>query len=288
MRRIDLKLFFGALAFCAGTAFAQDEMDFSLDEVESGGDMTFDVNETGGDMTFDVNDTNSAGSDSVFDPVGPVGAEDFNFDAIDTGEVAKSNQKAKKAERDLVRVIQRRPFLRKKRVELAPFIGTNINDSLTNVFVAGGTLTYHLTEVMGIGINAAYSLGGESDLFHQVLEDYEVYPQISTVLWYANLQFQYAPIYGKFALFNNWILPWDIYALVGAGYAQTELGGHPSLSVGAGTRFMLSKWFTVNLEVRDNIFIEDYPSESVLVNNVLFSGGISFFIPPTFEYKELR
>ncbi|MEZ4464579.1 MAG: hypothetical protein R3F43_08750 [bacterium] len=39
-------------------------------------------------------------------------------------------------------------------------------------------------------------------------------------------------MYGKFALFNTWIIPWDIYALLGAGYTKTELAGHPTLGGG--------------------------------------------------------
>jgi outer membrane beta-barrel protein len=185
-------------------------------------------------------------------------------------------------------VVQRRPFLRRGRVEFAPFLGTNINDSLVNLFVAGGSLTYHLTEDMAIGVSGAYSLGAETGLYNKVIEDYALLPQVSKVLWYGTLDFQYAPIYGKFALFNTWIIPWDIYAVLGAGYTQTELGGNPTIAAGAGTRFFMSQWLTLNFELRDNVFLEDYPGGSEVVNNMMFSAGVSFFIPPSFEYRTLK
>lgn len=280
MKRTGRKLVMGTLlTLFAGSAFAQDDMTFSLDDLEGtddSGTMTFDE-PVGGD---------NAVANPIGDPLGdPLGGGDLNFEAIDTEQETKIS---KKSEIDLVRIVQRRPFLRRHRVEFNPFMGTNLNDTLSSQLIAGGTLNFHLTETMGVGINAAYSLGNESDLFDELVQDYEVYPQVSTVLWYANLQFQYAPIYGKFALFNSWIIPWDIYALIGAGYTETELDGHLMLSVGVGQRFFMNRWFTVNIELRDNIFNEDYPSESVLVNNLLFTAGVSFFIPPNFEYRTLK
>ncbi len=272
------KLVMGALLFLASSAVAQEDMTFSLDDLDEGGST---------EMTFDEPvDSASPIGNPIADPLGnPADGGDLNFETIDT---EKETTLSKKADMDLVRVVQRRPFLRRHRVELNPFMGTNLNDTLSSQFIAGGTLNYHLTETMGLGINAAYSVGNESDLFDELIEDYEVYPQVSTVLWYASLQFQYAPIYGKFALFNSWIIPWDIYTLIGAGYTQTELGGHPMLSVGIGQRFFMNRWFTVNIELRDNIFNENYPAESVLVNNLLVTAGLSFFIPFGFEYRTLK
>ncbi len=228
------------------------------------------------DLTFTPDDT--GGGD---------GGE-MTFDVIDTEEAAKAVERDKKAEADAIRVIQRRPFLRRNRVELSPFIGTNVNDALMSLFFAGGSLNYHITEVMAVGINGGFSLGSESDLFDRVIEDYELFPQVSKVKWYANLTYQYAPIYGKFALFNTWIIPWDTYVLLAAGYTQTELDGHPSLGVGIGQRYFMSRWFTLDVELRDHIYNENYPAGSELVNNLAFTAGVSFFLPPDFEYRTLK
>ncbi|MCA9539403.1 MAG: outer membrane beta-barrel domain-containing protein [Myxococcales bacterium] len=212
----------------------------------------------------------------------------MTFDVVDTEAAAKEVERSRKEEIDLIRVIQRRPFLRQQRVEVAPFLGTNINDALVNTFVAGGSINYHLTEVMAIGANGGYSLGTETDLFDQVIEDYELFPQVSKIKWYATLNFEYAFIYGKFALFNTWIIPWDTYALLGAGYTQTELAGHPTLSAGLGQRYFMNRWFTINIELRDNVYNEDYPAGSEFVNNLMLTTGVSFFLPPDFEYRTLK
>ena len=243
------------LALASGAALAQDD-----------------------DLTFTTDDTSG----------GDQGGGDMTFDVIDTEAEAKQVEQEKREELDLIRVIQRRPFLRRNRVEVAPFIGTNVNDALVSLFLVGGSLNYHITEVMAVGVNGGFSLGSETDLFDQVIEDYELFPQVSQLQWYANLTFQYAPIYGKFALFNTWIIPWDVYVLAGVGYTKTELEGHPTLSVGAGQRYFMSRWFTLDVELRDHIYNETYPAGSELVNNLVLTAGVSFFLPPDFEYRTLK
>ena len=232
------------------------------------------------DLTFTPGDTAPGGGDD--------GGGDLTFDVIDTEAAAKAVEKSRQEEIDLIRVIQRRPFLRRKRVEIAPFLGTNVNDALVGLFLAGGTINYHITEVMAVGINGGFSLGSETDLFDRVIEDYELFPQVSKVLWYANLTYQYAPIYGKFALFNTWIIPWDTYATLGVGWTKTELDGHVTLQAGVGQRYFMNRWFAVNMELRDNVFNESYPAGSSLVNNLVFTAGVSFFLPPDFEYRTLK
>jgi hypothetical protein len=77
-------------------------------------------------------------------------------------------------------------------------------------------------------------------------------------------------------------------------------------NVGATMRFFLTKWATVNLGVRDYIMVDKFePSkrdlmtnttasqakanaEGSLINNVMFQLGVSFWIPPTFEYSTFR
>lgn len=239
-------------------AFAQEEVDLNFDPVDT----------SGGDK---------AGDD-----------EEMTFEVIDTKKEAKAVEAAKAAENQLIRVIQRKPFLRRNRVEFAPYIGTNVNDALVNAFLAGGSLNYHLTEDMAFGVYGGVSLGSETDLFDQVISDYALFAQVSQVQWYGGLQFQYAPIYGKFALFNTWIIPWDVFATLGLGWTKTQLDGHVTLSAGGGSRFFMSRWFTLNVELRDYIYNEDYPGGSELVNNLVFSAGVSFFLPPDFEYRTLK
>ena len=239
------------------------------------------------DMTFDIDEI-TAPTEEAPRRGSPPAEETMTFDIVDTERAATRFEAEKKAEFDLIRVIQHRPFLRRKRVEIAPFMGTNINDSLVSFLLAGANLTYHLTEVMALGVHATWALGSETDLFNTVITDYDVFPEISKTRWAASLDFQYAFLYGKFAMFNTWIIPWDTYAILGAGATQTQLATHPMLAAGIGQRYFMNRWFTLDLSIRDSIYNEDYPGGAEIVNNITFAAGVSFFIPPDFEYRTLK
>ncbi len=71
-------------------------------------------------------------------------------------------------------------------------------------------------------------------------------------------------------------------------------------------RFFLFQWLTVNVGIRDYIFVDKFEpvgrsatmftsaeaakanADSALINNVMFQVGLSFWIPPTFEYTTFR
>ena len=260
----------------ASFAYAQDdeEMSFSIDELAPEDEVDEELPD---DLPDDLPGDEGDGGD-----------EEMSFDVVDTEKAATDFEAQRKADISNIRVIQRRPFLRTKRLELAPMLGVNINDSLINIFVASLSMNYYLSEVLGIGVHAAWANGQETELFDKVINDYALFPEVSKVLWSATLDFQYLFVYGKFALFNRWIIPWDMYAVLGAGATQTQLAVRPTLTVGVGQRYFMNKWLALCIEVRDNAYNEDYQSGSETVNNLLFTFGASFFIPPSFEYKMLK
>jgi outer membrane beta-barrel protein len=137
--------------------------------------------------------------------------------------------------------------------------------------------------------------------------------------------FGYAPVYGKFAWFNKQIMHWEIFANAGVGGIATEViprdpGLQPfdnlriMVPLGIGTRFFLFNWLTVNFMLRDYLFTDLYEpasrtagnpitgmppmyvdsaaakaaAQSALVNNIMFYGGVSFFLPTKFTYRTPR
>ena len=241
------------------------------------------------DFTFDAKEV-----DGVEEPPSSSeSAPDSGFGGMDFGaeEVKKSNLKAKKAkvaDQQLIRVLQRRPFLRKKRYELSPELSSLVNDSLVGGVSIGGRAAYHLSEVVAISVGGAATISSETDLFEQVIEDYAVFPEVSKVLWRASADYQYAFLYGKFALLNRWIIAWDTAASLGLGALQTELAIHPTFTAGIGQRFFMTKWFTVNVGIKDFMYLEDYAAGGELVNHLVVTGGVSFFFPTFFTYRTLR
>ena len=195
---------------------------------------------------------------------------------------------ARQAEIERIWVMQRRPFLKAGRIELFPEFSSNTNDPLISLYQVGGGLRYHLDEVMSIGLRGGYTIGAESAGFEKVIEDYQVFPQVSRPNWYATAIFSYVPIYGKFSLFGTWIVPWEIQANAGLGWIQTYLDGHYTASIGISQRLFLSRWLTMHFGIEDQIYQESYQPEPRILNQLMATVGFSFFFPMDFEYRELR
>ena len=61
------------------------------------------------------------------------------------------------------------------------------------------------------------------------------------------------------------------------------------VTAGLGQRYFMNRWMTFNLDLNYQIFQETFaPNESVILNNLVFSVGMSFYLPTDFEYRELR
>ena len=218
----------------------------------------------------------------------PQDAGEMSFGIEEVQEATVQAKKEEQANQQLIRVLQRRPFLRKKRYEVSPEIGMLVNDSLVNAVSFGGRFSYHLSEIIAVSVGGAATISSETGLFEKVIEDYAVFPEVSKLLWRFNADYQYAFLYGKFALFNTWIIAWDTVASLGAGAVQSELAIHPTFTAGLSQRFFMTRWFTLNLGIQDFMYLEDYSSGGELINHLVVTAGVSFFFPTTFTYRTLR
>jgi hypothetical protein len=77
-----------------------------------------------------------------------------------------------------------------------------------------------------------------------------------------------------------------------------------AFNVAAGTRFFISNWLTINFAFRDYIFNDKFepvdrdanePIDSVknratsqLVNNIMFTTSLGFYLPTSFTYRTPR
>jgi outer membrane beta-barrel protein len=211
-------------------------------------------------------------------------------------------------------VVTRKTFLKANRLELVPMIQITLNDNMIRHYGLTGQLNYWLTDVLAVGV--------EGQLFrHQFLEPYDLvataYRRLPTLNQYnfgASLNFHYVPFYAKFAVFNAGIVHWEGMITAGVGVTQSEViprdpqfpGWTNTLitpNVGFTSRFFLFDWLTFDLGVRDYIFVDKFESvnrmtadvdmaksnaTSQLINHVMFTAGVSFWIPPSFSYTTFR
>lgn len=246
------------------------------------------------------------------------------------GELAAQQQQAAAPEerraplrplREEVVAVQQIYALRKGRVEIAPSFGISMNDPFVSHPALALALNYYVTEVLAIGANILwfdYGPAGNltTDTNFQVGRSFRLVIPITEYQIAASLNFSYVPMYGKFALFREFIVHWDAYVLGGVGAFRTrpvpvvdpdnrsfDWGMRISVvNPGIGFRVYSSRFASIFVELRDYIFLEKFESleinaddprdpdtwladGSTLVNNVMFHAGLTIFFPFTFDYR---
>ncbi len=163
----------------------------------------------------------------------------------------------------------RKAFLKSGRLELYPFTGVSLNDVLIRHYAFGGELNYYLSDVFSIGLEGHYFVKERTDRESVVGLQYNRVATLNRYLYSGALQFGYVPGYGKFTLFNKYIIHWDFYIQAGVGLIQTEIiprrvgdetfkNNNISPHGGVGTHLFLSNWLTFNVALKDHIFNDKF------------------------------
>jgi len=219
-------------------------------------------------------------------------------------------------------VVPRKKVLKARRFELAPLYGVTINDALLRHHQFGGQISYFLTDVLWIGVEGAYLQVQKLDRFYLTPQQYRRVPKANKYIWEAALDFGYAPFYGKFALLNKTVVHWEGIVTAGVGITQSEvIPMDPSYlpftnfaitpNAGIGVRVYLTKWLEVFALLRDYMVLDKfepcrdqttcpgktaYPDkedakkhgEFGFMNNLFFTVGAGFYLPPSFQYTTAR
>ncbi len=240
-------------------------------------------------------------------------AADANANVVKAGAVARTPLSWK----DIL-VVVRKPFLKAKRTELYPMVGTTLNDNMIRHYSLGGQLSYYLTDVLAIGVEGQYYVDSFREPFDLVARQARRLPTVNKYNWSGALNFHYVPVYGKFAIFDKKLVTWEVAFTAGIGAGQSEVIPRDTKfesfttllimpNVGANMRFFIAKWMTVNIGVRDYMFIDKFEptmrveggvndsaedakaaASSSFINNVMFQIGLSFWLPTSFEYTTFR
>ncbi len=232
--------------------------------------------------------------------------------AVKTGPV----QKTPLSWKDIL-VVVRKPFLKVRRTELNPFTSVSMNDNMIRHYTIGGEFAYYLTDVLAVGVEGMYYLHNFNEPFDLVARQARRLPTVNQYNWSAALNFHYVPVYGKFAVLDKKLVAWEVYFTAGIGAGQSEViprdtkfPGFTTLliqpNLGASMRFFVAKWLTVNVGIRDYLFIDKFEptnravgmndsaaeakdnADSAFINNIMFQVGVSFWLPTSFEYTTFR
>lgn len=216
---------------------------------------------------------------------------------------AKDAKDAFQLERDLerywskrraIKVVQRRLYPMRRKVELSLFGGVVPNDPFL-VYVTGGLrLAYHIVENWALELSGAYTHGFDTPL-RQDLQSRDALVQArlrDRVVSRFGLAALWSPIYGKFAVLNRKLAHFKMYFLLcgGAYYADEEKqlgldgGVFPEWGVGLGMRFFFGDVMALRVELRQRMALREtaegesgvqfaYPSEITVGLSFAFGGS---------------
>ncbi|NJK89468.1 MAG: outer membrane beta-barrel domain-containing protein [Myxococcales bacterium] len=214
--------------------------------------------------------------------------------AQEAADAEPSNREAREADEpdepklsDRIKSVQRKVFLKRERVELAPLFAFSLNDPFFLHMFAGGSIGYHLSDAFEIEARGSAVIAkSESDAVRFVrqttdslLDDGQ--PELE---YHAELDVLWSPIYGKISLFGEAILHFDTYIAAGAGVFGTDAGTNPAANAGIGQRYFINDWMVLRIEYRNYFFSEERRGESDLRTPGTFGIMLSFFLPTAFEY----
>jgi len=256
-----------------------------------------------------------AGDDQAAAPTESLDDDPTKGTKVDEGGEAAKPVKASTASWADIVVVPRKPFLKGSRFEFAPFSGLSINDNLIRHYAFGADINFFLSDVFWIGVQGQYFIKAFTDREDLIGLQYNRIPTLNRYLYGAAFNLGYVPVYGKFALVNKAIIPWEIYASGGIGWTRSEiiprnpgdLGWTNDLltaNVAVGSRFFLFDWLTLNFAFRDYIMADKFEptsrtsdmtlaqvkanADSKLVQNVMFYAGVGMYLPARFQYKSPR
>jgi outer membrane beta-barrel protein len=195
------------------------------------------------------------------------------------------------ARQDRIKSVQRKAFLKHKRWELTPCFAMSLNDAFYQRMGGGAAVSYHPVDGLGVEVQGIYLGTVQTDMVRYFQIANQALPKVSNLKYYVMGSLQWSPFYGKLSFVGDEIFSFDAYLLAGFGLSFTETGTKFSSNVGIGFRYYLTSWMVLKLEVRDLIYTETFSLDaqrteySDLQNHVLFSAGMSFFLPFGFNYE---
>jgi outer membrane beta-barrel protein len=178
------------------------------------------------------------------------------------------------------RGVQDRDFIKAGRFEVAPIGGWYASDLFASNWLLGGTVSYFMTEEFGIELGFHYSIThiplidvieAQEDRSFLGENDIPTFTYLGHLVW--------SPVHGKLRWFSATIVHFDLHFVLGTGITRNQLNRGLTYSGGFGMRIYLTKWLALRWDLRDHVLEQEVLSESRLVSNLVFMGGLGVWIP---------
>ena len=196
------------------------------------------------------------------------------FAADEVGRVAAKTQ------RDRLRSVQRRRTRKVGRFSLVPSYGLTLNDPVVTTHTAGASLYYHVAE------GFSFVLGGDQRLMqvdsqavHLVRSQERWVRGEDTLLRTFGLGASYTPIYGKMAIFSDWIVHYDLFVEGRGGLTDVSGEFKPTGVLGLGARIYLNAFMSLDIAARWLMFSTEFRQVEDIKAPLFLHTGIAVYFP---------
>jgi outer membrane beta-barrel protein len=194
---------------------------------------------------------------------------------------------------DRVKSVQRKLYLKKGRVELAPYVSASVNDPYYSKFGVALRAAYYLADTLALSARFSLMQVVPTDDVRTAKKTFQSRIFFSVPIWSAMMDAEWSPIYGKVAFMNS-ILHFDAYLLGGAGVVTTETSALPNrgpqvaADLGFGARFVAKDFLAVNVALINTSYV-DQPTGTTkgsTQNIMALNLGLSIFFPFKSTFRE--
>jgi outer membrane beta-barrel protein len=194
---------------------------------------------------------------------------------------------------DRVKAVQRKGFLKRGRLELAPVFAATVNDAFYQKFGYGLRLAYNLHDSFAIAVRGTRYGKYRTDNVREGKIAFQSQLLTSEIEQQVMLGGVWSPIYGKAAFRQASIVHFDLYLSAGFGAVWSatsgpplDLGPHLATDFGGGVRFYPREWLAFDVGLLATLYPDQpIPLLPATVQKVFVANiGVSFFYPFNFEY----
>lgn len=177
------------------------------------------------------------------------------------------------------RGVQKRLFQKAGRHELSVMGGLYAADLLSSSPMVGGAYTFHFTEDLGLEASFGYTRSRSEviEIVEETLARELIRINEPVFLYQGHLVWSLA--YGKVRWFAGSISRFDFNIALGGGVTDNQTALGLTFSGGFGLKFFFGEWFSLRIDVRDQVLKQEVLGESRLVNNLAATTGFSIFLP---------
>lgn len=185
-----------------------------------------------------------------------------------------------------IKVFQPKPILEKNRLEMLPFGSLTLNPNMMQHFGLGGALGWHFTESIFASLQFTQFYSVATGTKDDVENSFGLFPERSEFGYSGTARVAWTPLFAKSALLGTFLTHWNAYIFAGGGILRTKLSEMaPIGEIGVGTRFFFNSWLALTFEVTDMLYSESFRDGSKFMQSVMLRGGLSVYVPFTFEYR---